>query len=105
MPHKPWHGVHWPEGVYHEIQGYEKPLFSILDDTAQTYPQHVYTLYNGAKRSFSQARDTTDPIACFLSARCIEKGNRVAIILANLPIYPPIYFGILKAGCVCVTVK
>ena len=33
----------------------------------------------------------------------LKKGDRVAIFLPNLPHYPAIYFGILKAGAVCVT--
>jgi len=103
MEKKPWHGAHWPEGVPTEIDGYEKPLFSILDDTARQYPRHTYTLFSGAKKTFSQVKETADRISCFLASRGIEKGDRVAIILPNLPHYPAIYFGILKAGGVCVT--
>jgi acyl-CoA synthetase (AMP-forming)/AMP-acid ligase II len=103
MDKKPWHGPHWPEGVPYEISGYEKPVQSLLDDTAHRYPEHVYTVFNGAFRTFSQVRETADRIACFLASRGIEKGDRVAIILPNLHHYPAIYFGILKAGAVCVT--
>lgn len=103
MEKKLWHGPHWPDGVPHEISGYEKPLFSLIDDTARRYPDHVYTIFNGARRTFSQVKETADRIAHFLTGRGIKKGDRVAIILPNLPHYPAIYFGILKAGGVCVT--
>ena len=103
MTQKPWPTNHWPEGVATEISGFDKPLFQILDDTANNYPNHVYTLFNDAERTFGQTRDTADRIAAFLVSRGIGKGDRVAIFLPNLPHYPPIFFGILKAGAVCVT--
>ena len=98
-----WPTPHWPAGVAREITGYEKPLFSILDETAKEYPNQIYTIFNDATRTYAQVRDTADRIANFLVSRGIQKGDRVAIFLPNLPHYPAIFFGILKAGAVCVT--
>ena len=98
-----WPTSNWPEGVPHEVSGYEKPLYSVLDDTARDYPQQTYTIFNDAGRTFEQVKDTADRIANFLASRGIQKGDRVAIFLPNLPHYPAIFFGILKAGAVCVT--
>ena len=103
MASKPWHGPKWPRGVPYEISGYEKPLFSILDDAARDFPDNVYTIFNDGSRTFGQVKDTADRVANFLAARGIKKGDRVAIFLPNLPHYPAIYFGILKAGAACVT--
>jgi len=98
-----WPAPKWPQGVPHDLSGYEKPLFSILDESASQYPDQAYTIFNDATRTFSQVKDTADRIANFLAARGIQKGDRVAIFLPNLPHYPAIFFGILKAGAVCVT--
>jgi long-chain acyl-CoA synthetase len=98
-----WPAPNWPEDVPHEISGYEKPLFSLLDESASKYPNQVYTIFNGATRTFAQVKDTADRIANFLASRGIQKGDRVAIFLPNLPHYPAIFFGVLKAGAVCVT--
>ena len=98
-----WPTPNWPEGVANDVSGYEKPLFSILDDTVNEYPNQVYTIFNDANRTFAQVKDTADRIANFLASRGIQKGDRVAIFLPNLPHYPAIFFGILKAGAVCVT--
>ncbi len=98
-----WPTPNWPEGVAREITGYEKPLFSILDEAAKEYPNQVYTIFNDATRTYAQVKDTADRIANFLVSRGIQKGDRVAIFLPNLPHYPAIFFGILKAGAVCVT--
>jgi long-chain acyl-CoA synthetase len=98
-----WSTPHWPQDIPHEISGYEKPLFSVLDESASKYPNQVYTIFNDATRTFAQVKDTADRIANFLASRGIQKGDRVAIFLPNLPHYPAIFFGILKAGAVCVT--
>jgi hypothetical protein len=60
MEPKPWHGHHWPEGVSWELSGYQKPLFSLLDNAACNYPNHVYTIFNGATRTFSQGKEAAE---------------------------------------------
>ncbi len=103
MESKFWHGPRWPEGVSHEIEGYDRPLFSLIDDAARDYPSATYTIFNDAKRTFAKTKDTADRIANFLVSRGIKQGDKVGIFLPNLPHYPDIFFGILKAGGVCVT--
>ena len=98
-----WPTSNWPEGVPQDVGDYDYPLFDILDNTARDYPNQVYTIFNDATRTYAQVKDTADRIANFLAARGIQKGDRVAIFLPNLPHYPAIFFGILKAGAVCVT--
>ena len=103
MPTNTWQTPKWPTGVAREITGWEKPVFSFLDEAARDYPNNVYTIFNDGTRTYAQVKDMADRIANFLSSRGIRKGERVAIFLPNLPHYPAIYFGILKAGAVCVT--
>jgi len=103
MSLKPWPAPNWPAEVPREITGYDKPLFSVLDESAAKYPDNVYTIFSDATRTYRQVKDTADRVANFLHARGIRQGDRVAIFLPNLPHYPAIYFGILKAGAVCVT--
>ncbi|MBW2591422.1 MAG: long-chain fatty acid--CoA ligase [Deltaproteobacteria bacterium] len=98
-----WPTSNWPEGVQHDISGYEKSLTSILDDAARDYPDKVYTLFSDASRTYAQVKDTADRVAHFLASRGIQKGDRIAVFLPNLPHYPAIFFGILKAGGICVT--
>ena len=103
MAAKPWTTPNWPEGVPHEISGFERPLPSVLDHAARSYPNQVYTIFSGATRTFAQVKETADRVASFLASRGVRKGDRVAIFLPNLPHYPAVFFGILKAGAVCVT--
>ncbi|MGD8262411.1 MAG: long-chain fatty acid--CoA ligase [Desulfobacterales bacterium] len=98
-----WPTSNWPEGVLQDVNDYDKPLYTILDDTARNYPNQVYTIFSDATRTYAQVKETADRVANFLASRGIQKGDRVAIFLPNLPHYPAIFFGILKAGAVCVT--
>lgn len=102
MENPVWDTPFWPQGVSRTIENYHFPLFTILDESAKTYPDNVYTIFNGATRTYRQVKDTADRIANFLSAKGIGKGDKVAIFLPNLPQYPEIFFGILKAGAVAV---
>lgn len=98
-----WNTKYWPEGVPREIKDFDKPVFSFLDNSARDYPDATYTIFHDRKRSYAKVKDTADRIANFLASRGIKKGERVAIFLPNIPQFPEIYFGILKAGAVCVT--
>jgi long-chain acyl-CoA synthetase len=60
-----WPATNWPEDVPHEISGYEKPLYSVLDESASNYPDQVYTIFNDATRTFAQVKNTADRIANF----------------------------------------
>ncbi|HSL62387.1 MAG TPA: long-chain fatty acid--CoA ligase, partial [Desulfotignum sp.] len=69
-----WQTPYWPEGVAHDVTDYHYPLTQVLDRTAQKYPDNVYTIFNGASRTYAQVRDTADRIACFLAGNGIKKG-------------------------------
>ena len=53
-----WPAPNWPADIPHEISGYEKPLYSVLDESAGSYPDQVYTIFNDAMH-----RSKTPPIA------------------------------------------
>ena len=103
MALKPWDTPYWPEDVPREITGYKKPLFSLLNESAKTYPNNTFTIFNGRFKSYARVKKTADRVACFLAAHGIAKGDRVAIFMPNLPYFPEIFFGALKAGATCVT--
>ncbi len=99
-----WHkGGKWPEKVKKSLELPEEPLFAMLDRTADKYGDKTYTMWSGSSQTYSQVRESADKIANFLASKGIMKGDRVAIFLPNLPHYPPVFFGILKAGGITVT--
>jgi len=97
-----WKTPFWPEGVAHDVTNYHYPLPQILDDTAKKYPDNVYTIFNGATRTYTQVKDTADRVATFLANKGIKKGDKVAIFLPNIPHFPEVLFGILKSGATAV---
>ncbi|MBU2628461.1 MAG: AMP-binding protein, partial [Proteobacteria bacterium] len=97
-----WKTPFWPDGVAHDVTDYHYPLPQILDNTAKKYPQNTYTIFNGAFRTYAQVKNTSDRIANYLANNGIKKGDKVAIFLPNIPHFPEILFGILKAGAVAV---
>lgn len=97
-----WKTPFWPEGVAHTFTDYKFPLFKFLDDSAKNYPNNTFTIFNGASKTYAQVKDTADRVATFLAKSGIGKGDKVAIFLPNLPQFPEILFGILKAGAVAV---
>ena len=98
-----WNTPFWPDGVAGDVSDYHFPLFKFLDDSARNYPKNVFTIFSGASKTFAQVKDTADRIANFLAGKGIKKGDRVAILLPNIPQLPEIFFGIIKAGAVCVS--
>jgi long-chain acyl-CoA synthetase len=100
---KPWESPRWPQGVPHEISGYQVPVFSFLDRSAADYPRATFTLFQGAGRTFASVKDTADRLANFLAGRGLAHGDRAAIFLPNIPQFIPILFGILKTGAAAVT--
>ena len=99
----PWPTPYWPDGVARVIQGFERPLYSLLQESARKYPQQVYTIFQGAAQTYAQVLEAAEKVAAFLHSKGVQKGDRVAIFLPNLPHYPPIFFGILRLGAICVT--
>ena len=67
----------WPKGVPQNLTGYEVPLFKILDETAANYPNQVYTVFQGAARTFRDVKDAADKVAGFLHSKGVKKGDRV----------------------------
>ncbi len=98
-----WHKYKWPETVKRTLTYPDAPLFDILDKTAKKSGSSIYTIFEGATCSYTEVKKNADRIANFLINHGIKKGDRVAIFLPNLPHYPSIFFGILKAGGVAVT--
>ncbi len=97
-----WKTPYWPEGVPGALNDYKFPVFKFLDDSAKKYPNLPFTTFSGANRTFTQVKDRADRVANFLAGKGIGKGDKVAIFLPNLPQFPEILFGILKAGATAV---
>ena len=86
-----WPTSKWPEDVPHDVSGYEKPLFSILDESAGSYPDRVYTIFNDATRTFAQVKDTADRIANFWPRAASKKETGWRFFCPICPIIRPFF--------------
>jgi long-chain acyl-CoA synthetase len=77
-------------------------LSVVLDDAARETPHHDAVVFGDLRLSYAAINSATNQVANLLRSRGIGPGDKVAISCPNLPYFPMIYFGILKAGAVVV---
>ncbi|HWP19245.1 MAG TPA: long-chain-fatty-acid--CoA ligase [Burkholderiaceae bacterium] len=102
---KPWL-KHYPEGVPHEINPDQYPsLVALLEESFQKYRERPAYKFMGKTVTFGEVDDLSRAFAAYLQSLGLEKGDRVAIMMPNVPQYPVVVAGILRAGYVVVNVN
>src|SRR2546422_680072 len=92
----------YEQGVPAQLDIPEQPLTWLLDQTVSKYPGHTAIIYYGTKLSYAQLSSLANRFATALQKLGIQKGDRVAIALPNIPQYPIAFYGTLRAGAVVV---
>ena len=77
-------------------------LSSILEDSAARYASNPAFTLNDTTLNYAQANAMANQVAHGLTKLGITKGDKVALSCLNLPYFPIVYFGILKAGAAIV---
>src|SRR5215218_9689402 len=77
-------------------------LARILTDTAERGPGKAAVKLDDAELSYGLVDEGSKRIAGLLRARGLEPGDRVGLMLPNVPYFPVVYYGILRAGGVVV---
>jgi len=77
-------------------------LSVILEDSARRYPKKDAFVFMDTHVSYAQINGAANQIANGLRAAGIKRGDKVGLSCLNLPYFPMIYFGILKAGAIVV---
>jgi len=101
MTSKPWL-QRYDKGVPYTIDYPQKPLSHFLEQSAEKYPDRACTIFKGAVVSFKEMNDISDRLAAALVDMGVKKGDRVMLVLPNLPQLVIAYFGALKAGAAAV---
>lgn len=102
METKPWL-EHYDEGVPHTLQPYpDRTLLDVISDTARQRPEHPASLFKGASLSYGEWERLSDACAAGLAALGVKKGDRVALVLPNLPQLLIAELGAWKAGAIAV---
>ncbi|MBR8740308.1 long-chain fatty acid--CoA ligase [Nocardiopsis sp. MG754419] len=77
-------------------------LSTLLEDGARSTPEKECLVFGDTRLDYAITDMIANQVANLLVARGIRPGDRVALASPNLPYFPFVYFGALKAGAVVV---
>jgi long-chain acyl-CoA synthetase len=77
-------------------------LADLLKDTAERDPDHIAIKLDDTELSYAALDGASAHIAGLLRDHGFERGDRVGIMLPNVPYFPVVYYGVLRAGGVVV---
>src|SRR4051794_4459636 len=77
-------------------------LASILTESAQRDPEAIALKLDDAELNYGLLDDGSARVAALLKDKGVEPGDRVGIMLPNVPYFAVVYYGILRAGGVVV---
>jgi long-chain acyl-CoA synthetase len=107
---KPWL-AHYDDGVPASLDYLDVTLPQILADSARRYPdqcalnlvlRHIGPLSVSARLSYAQLVDQVDRCASALAGLGVRRGDRVAMMLPNLPQFVIGFYGALRLGAIVV---
>ncbi|GAA3747486.1 long-chain acyl-CoA synthetase [Spinactinospora alkalitolerans] len=77
-------------------------LSTLLEDGARNRPERDAVVFGDLRLNYTLVNMIANQVAGLLVSRGVRPGDRVAIACPNLPYFPFVYFGALKAGAVVV---
>jgi long-chain acyl-CoA synthetase len=97
---------HYPQGVAHDVDASQySSLIALLDESFKKHRDKTAYRFMGKDISFAQVDDLSRAFAAYLQSQGLAQGDRVAVMMPNVPQYPVAVAGILRAGCVVVNVN
>ena len=77
-------------------------LSSLLERAAAAQPDHVAIRMDDLTLTYAQLREAAGRVSALLAAHGVQPGDRVGIMLPNVPAFPISFYGALAAGAVVV---
>src|ERR687885_1165770 len=77
-------------------------LATILTETAERLPDKTAFKLDDVELSYKLLDEGSARVAGLLKSKGLEPGDAVGLMMPNVPYFPVIYFGILRAGGVVV---
>jgi len=98
---RPWIKFYEP-GISPTLAYPDLSLGSVLARTAAKFPDHTALLFFGKKISYAELDGFANRFAQALSGLGVKKGDRVALMLPNIPQMVIAYYGTLRTGAIAV---
>ncbi len=96
----------YPAGVPAEVQtDAELSLVAMMDQSFRSHRDRVAYKFMGASFSFGAVDDASRALAAWLQSTGLQRGDRVALMMPNVPQYPVAVAAVLRAGLVVVNVN
>ena len=96
----------YPEGVPTDIDASEyESLVGLMADSFAKYAQRTAYSFMGHDISYEETDVKSQSLAAYFQSLGLQKGDRVAIMMPNVPQYPVAVAAILRAGLVVVNVN
>ncbi|MFQ5632836.1 MAG: AMP-binding protein, partial [bacterium] len=77
-------------------------IATLLEENLKEHPTKTAVVFADKRFSFTQIDGAANQVANGLKNAGIQKGDKVALTCPNLPYFPIVYYGILKAGATVV---
>ncbi len=77
-------------------------LAHLLSDTAQSHPDQPAIILDDHRVTYREVDDAAQQLAGWLVKQGVQAGDRIAVMLPNLPSFPVIYYGALRVGAIVV---
>lgn len=102
---RPWLAA-YPQGVPADIDVSQyRSLVHLMEESFERHASRPAYSFMGKDVSFAQVDSLSQAFAAYLQGLGLVKGDRVAIMMPNMPQYPVAVAGILRAGFVVVNVN
>jgi long-chain acyl-CoA synthetase len=98
---RPWLKC-YESGIPQSLEYPDHPLTTFLKKSSERYPDFPAMIFYGKGVTFRELEEMTDRFAAGLSRMGVKKGDRVAIMLPNIPQCVIAFYGALKVGAVLV---
>ena len=92
-------------GVPHHLEYPPLRVFDFLDQAAVRFPDQVCTNFEGKTITYREMSQLTDRLADGLVQLGLKMGERVGIMMPNLPQFILAFYGVLKAGGIVVALN
>ncbi len=97
MDEFPWQD-HYPEGVRWDMRFTPRPLYRLLEDSANQYAEQIAIDFLGKEYTYAKLNDMVNRVANGLRDLGVTHETRVGIFMPNCPQFIIAYYAILKAG-------
>jgi long-chain acyl-CoA synthetase len=96
----------YPEGVPADIDPEQySSLVALMEESFARYAERTAYSFMGQSFSYRQTDEESLALAAYLQSLGLAKGDRVAVMMPNVPQYPVAVAAILRAGLVVVNVN